>query len=139
MARDPLAVLWRVRVAAVEAATRDLALALAEERAATARVEAHAARMGRERDAARGDLAADFAAWLPQAVRHAEQLRAVLSQAQALVARRRDILVARRTEAEAIAKARERQSAAAASLRGRRDQAIIDEIAAGRRPPRDMS
>ena len=132
MARDPLAVLWRLRDAAVTEASRDLAAARAREAHAAQRLDEHVRLMARERSEAGAAHAAAFAAWLPHARQHAAGLRAGLLGETARVAQFQQILAARRTEAEAVAKALQRREAEAGLARARREQAAMDE-AAGRR------
>ncbi len=132
MARDPLAVLWRLRDAAVTEASRDLGAARVREAHAAQRLDEHVRLMARERAEAGAACAATFAAWLPHARQHADNLQAGLLSETARVAQLRQALAVRRTEAEAVAKVLQRQKAEAALARARRDQAVMDE-AAGRR------
>jgi flagellar export protein FliJ len=131
MARDALEVLWRLRDAAVREASTNLANARAIERAEADRLDAHARHVQREQADAAGAEIADFAVWLPHARRQTELLHGVLRQENARVERCQQVLVACRTEAEAVAKALQRKREAAALVRLQREQAAMDE-AAGR-------
>ena len=133
MARDPLAVLWRLRDAAVTEASRDLAAARAREAYAAQRLDEHVRLMARERSEAGTAHATAFAAWLPHARQHADGLRAGLLGETARVAQLQQVLAARRTEAEAVAKAQQRQEAEARLAQARRDQAVMDEVAGRKR------
>ena len=131
MARDPLAVLWRLRDAAVTEASRDLAVARACEMREAQRLDAHRLHMRQEQSEAAGEHVAAFAAWLPHARQNTERLSASLQAEEARVRRLQQILVGRRTDAEAVAKALQRQRAEAGLVQTRKEQAIMDE-AAGR-------
>jgi flagellar export protein FliJ len=132
MARDPLAVLQRLRDAAVTEARRNLAAALASELQETRRLDQHRSQMQHEQSLAAGEHVAEYAQWLPYAHQRADQLQATLASEQARVRQLQQILTGRRTEAEAVAKAMQRQQLAAAVIRARKEQAAMDE-AAGRR------
>jgi hypothetical protein len=131
MARDPLAVLWRLRDAAVTDASRDLAMARACEVQAVQRLDAHRLHVREEQSEAASEHVAAFAAWLPYARQTTERLSASLQTEEARVRRLQQILVGRRTDAEAVAKALQRQRAEAGVVQARKEQAIMDE-AAGR-------
>ena len=133
MARDPLAVLWRLRDAAVTEASRELAAARAREAHEAQRLDEHGRCMAREQSEAGVAHAAAFAAWLPRARQQADRLRAGLLGEATRVARLQQVLAARRIEAEAVAKALQRQEAEAGLARARRDQAVMDEVAGRRR------
>jgi hypothetical protein len=131
MARDPLAVLWRLRDAAVTEASRDLAAARARELREVQRLDEHALVVRREQSEAAGEDVAAFAAWLPYARQHADRLQATLQTEAARVRRLQQILVGHRTDAEAVAKAMQRQRAEADVIVARKEQDMMDE-AAGR-------
>jgi flagellar biosynthesis chaperone FliJ len=131
MARDPLTVLWRLRDAAVSEASRDLAAARACEAHEAQRLDAHRLHVRQEQSDAAGEHVAAFAAWLPYARQTTERLRASLEIEEARVRRLQQILVGRRTDAEAVVKALQRQGAETALVQARKDQATMDE-AAGR-------
>jgi hypothetical protein len=135
MRRDPLAVLQRLRDAAVVEATRELAAGLQREQACRQRLIDHGETMGREQAGAGFAGAVDFAAWLPRAraiaACHARRLTAEEEQ----LGRLRQALLARQTEAAVVEKAMERRRAAVLLTRSRLEQAVMDE-AAGRPRPR---
>lgn len=135
MPRDPLAVLRRLRDAAVTEARRNLAAALAREVQTAQRLNAHNLRVRHEQSQATVEHLAAFADWLPYARQHADHLQAALAGEQAQVVRLQQILVGRRTEAEAVAKAMQRQEKAAELTKARKEQGAMDE-AAGRRSGR---
>jgi flagellar export protein FliJ len=137
MARDPLAVLRRLRDAAVTEARRDLAAALAAERQQAQRLDEHRQQMRNEQHEASAGHVAAFAEWLPYAHQRTGQLQATLGAEQVKVLRLQQILVGRRTEAEAVAKALQRQQAAADLVLARKEQGAMDE-AAGRRAGRQL-
>jgi flagellar export protein FliJ len=132
MPRDPLAVLRRVREAAVTEARRNLAVALASEMRQARQLDEHWKAMRKEQSEAAGEHVAAFGEWLPYARQRADQLQAALANEQARVGQLQQILVGRRTEAEAVAKAMQRQREAAELIQARKEQAVMDE-AAGRR------
>ncbi len=117
---------------AVDEATAELARALARERDALRRADAQEAAIRREQAEAGGHDAAAFAEWLPHARDRLASLRATVRGEQERVRRCQAVLTERRTAAEAVAKALERQRTAAALVAARREQAVMDE-AAGRR------
>jgi hypothetical protein len=131
MARDPLAILWRLRDAAVTEASRDLAAARARELLDVQRLDEHTLLVRREQSEATGEHVAAFATWLPYARQHADRLQATLLTEAARVRRLQQILVGRRTDAEAVAKAMKRQRVEAGVIAARKEQDMMDE-AAGR-------
>lgn len=131
MKRDPLAVLWRVRDASVTEASRDLAAARIGERQASQTLEEHRRRIGQEQAEALGEHVAAFAAWLPSARQRTAQLEANLEAEELRVRHAQHILVGRRTDAEAVAKAMQRRSVEETLVKTRKEQGIMDE-AAGR-------
>ncbi|HET6307823.1 MAG TPA: hypothetical protein VFG12_11590 [Rhodopila sp.] len=133
MKRDPLAVLHRLREAAVTEAKRNLAAALASERQQARQLDDHKQLIRNEQSLAAGEHLAAFATWVPCAWQHTERLQTALATEQAKVAQLQQILVRSRTEAEAVAKAMQRQRDAAALIQARKDQATLDEAAARRR------
>ncbi len=133
MARDALAVLWRLRDAAVTQATDDLAKARAAAGADAQRLDDHRQTMTCEQAALDATQIADFANWLPHARQQADRLRGVLVSQEARVERFQQILVARRTDAEAVAKAMQRRAEETNLSRSRREQAVMDEVAGRRR------
>jgi flagellar biosynthesis chaperone FliJ len=137
MKRDPLAVLWRLRDAAVTEASRDLAAARARETKEAQRLDDHRSHVRYEQSEAVGEHVAAFAVWLPHARQQADRLQASLQAETVRVRRLQQILVSRRTDAEAVAKAMQRQLAEAALTVSRKEQAIMDE-AAGRSGRRDI-
>jgi flagellar export protein FliJ len=135
MARDPLAVLRRLREAAATEARRNLAAALASEMRQARQLDEHRLHIRHEQSVAGGEHVAAFAEWLPYAQQRADHLQAALANEQARVRHLQQILVGRRTEAEAVAKAMQRQREAAALIQARKEQGVMDE-AAGRRASR---
>ena len=132
MPRDPLAVLRRLRDAAVTEARRNLAAALASEMQQARQLDEHRRQIRHEQCEAAGEHVAAFGEWLPHARQRADQLQAALASEQVRVGQLQQILVGRRTEAEAVAKAMQRQQEAAGLVQARKEQAVMDE-AAGRR------
>lgn len=132
MRRDPLAILQRVRDAAVVEATRELAGGLQREQTGRQRLVEHAETMRREQAEAGTADTVDFVAWLPRAHAIAAGNTKSLAAEEDRVRRLRQALLAKRTEAAAVEKAMERRQAAVALARSRREQAAMDE-AAGRR------
>ena len=132
MRRDPLAIMQRVRDAAVLEATRELAGGLQRERAGRQRLADDNEAIGREQAEAGVAGAVDFAAWLPRARFVAAGHARSLADDELRVERLRQALLAKRTEAAAVEKAIERRQAAVSLARSRLEQAAMDE-AAGRR------
>jgi flagellar export protein FliJ len=132
MARDHLAVLGRLREAAVTEARRNLAAALAGEVQETRRLEQHRHHIRHELSEAGGEHVTAFAEWLPYALQRTDQLQTALASEQARVLHLREILTGRRTDAESVAKAMQRQQREAKLIQARKEQATLDE-AAGRR------
>lgn len=132
MARDPLVVLSRLREAAVAEAGRELARARDGVRHAALQLDAQREQIRREQADVGPEQVAAFAAWLAQARLQAQRRQAALLDAQAHAQRLQQVLINRRTESEAVAKALGRQQAAMAVDVARREQAVMDE-AAGRR------
>ena len=132
MRRDPLAVLQRVRDAAVMEATRELAGGLQREQAGRQRLVEHNDTMRREQAEVGVADTADFAAWVPHARAIAAGNASSLAVDEDRVRRLRQTLLAKRTEAAAVEKATERRQAAVSLVRSRHEQAAMDE-AAGRR------
>ena len=133
MARDPLAVLSRVREAAVTEASRELAAALAAAAGARCRLEAHRQHVRQEQTDAVGEGVAAFAAWLPTARRRTEQMVSDLHLRDGVVLRLQHVLVLRKTDAEAVAKAMQRKRQEADLVRARKEQAVMDEVGGRRR------
>ena len=131
MKRDPLAVLWRLRDAAVTETSRNLATARALERQETERLAAFRETIRTERLQATDGQVPAFAAWLPHARLEDDRLQAGLLTQEALVRRLQQVLVNRRTEAEAVSTARQQRLAQAKVLMAKKDQDLMDE-AAGR-------
>lgn len=132
MRRDPLAILQRVRDAAVVEATRELAGGLQREQTGRQRLVEHNEAMRREQAEAGTADTVDFAAWLPRAHAIAAGNARSLAAEEERVGRLRQALLAKRTEATAVEKAMERRQAAVSLARSRLEQAAMDE-AAGRR------
>ena len=132
MRRDPLAILQRVRDAAVVEATRELAGGLQREQAGRQRLVEHNETVRREQAEAGTTDTVDFAAWLPRAHAIARGNAGSLAAEEERVRRLRQALLVKRTEAVAVEKAMERRQAAVSLARSRREQAAMDE-AAGRR------
>jgi flagellar export protein FliJ len=132
MARDPLAVLRRLREAAVTEARRNLAAALASEMQQARQLDEHRRQIRHEQSEATGEHVVAFGEWLPYARQRSDQMQAALASEQVRVGQLQQILVGRRTEAEAVAKAMQRQREAAGLIQARKEQAVMDE-AAGRR------
>jgi len=132
MARDPLAVLWRLREAAVAEAGRELAQARDGVRRAMLRLDVLREQLRCEQADTGPEDVATFAVWLPQARLQLQRGQASLLEAETHVPRLQQVLVGRRTESEAVAKAMQRRHATAALVLARREQAVMDE-AAGRR------
>jgi hypothetical protein len=137
MARDALVVLWRLRNAAVTEAGRELAEARAREKHEAQRLDEHRLHIRQEQSEAAGEHVNAFAAWLPYARQHTDRLQATLLNEEAGVRRLQDILIDRRTDAEAVAKALQRRLAKVALIQARKEQGIMDE-AAGRSGRRDV-
>lgn len=129
MKRDPLTLLLRLREAAVTEASRELAAGRAREAEQAAALAGFRSTMSEEQSGATGALVETFAAWLPSARQQAGRLQAALAGQEAVVRRLQQTLVARKTEAEAVAKALRRQQAQAAAALARKDQAVMDEAA----------
>ena len=132
MARDPLAVLSRVREANVTEASRELAAALAAAPRPRRRLEAHRQHVSQEQTGAVGEDVAAFAAWLPAARRRTDQMVSDLRLEDGLVLRLQHVLVLRRTEAEAVTKAMQRKRQDADLAAAKKEQAVMDEVG-GRR------
>jgi flagellar biosynthesis chaperone FliJ len=125
-------VLSRIRGAAVTEASQGLAQAIASELQAAMRLDEHRIHMADEQSEVVGtELLEAFAAWLPHARNHAEHLQTALLGEKARVRRLQQILVDRRIEAEAVAKALQGREAEVRLAQGKREQAAMDE-AAGR-------
>ena len=132
MARDPLAVLRRLREAAVTEAKRELAAAHASETQATRRLDEHRLHIRREQSETSNEHVGAFIDWLPHAQQHTDSLQTSLQSEQARVLRLQQILVGRRTDAEVVVKAMQRQQAEVELIRSRKEQGVTDEVA-GRR------
>ena len=113
-------------------ARRNLAAALASERQQARQLDEHRLHIRHEQSEAAGEHVAAFGEWLPYARQRADHMQAALANEQARVLQLQQILVGRRTEAEAVAKAMQRQREAAALIQARKEQNVMDE-AAGRR------
>jgi hypothetical protein len=130
--RDRLAILARLRDAAVTEASRALASARSAARETAVRLDVHNARTLQEQSQA-GDMeGAAFSLWLPQARRQEASLRRQLGAEEARIGALLQVLVACRTDAEAVAKAIGRQQEAAAAVAARREQQVLDEAAGTR-------
>ncbi len=132
MARDALAVLWRVRDAAVTEASRALAQARLRESQAAQDLDDQMRDVAREIAAMGAAHIVAFVAWRTLARTQTDMLRAALLRAQADVVALQQSLAMRRMDAEAVAKARARAARDAALTEARRAQAVMDE-AAGKR------
>jgi flagellar export protein FliJ len=129
LARDPLAILWRLRDAAVTEASAALASARESTRQLSERLDSHNAQTRQEQTQAQSMDGAAFSAWLPQARKRATSLQNQLSSEEARSHRLLQALTERRTEAEAVAKALERQRKVAGTLAARHEQQAMDEAA----------
>jgi len=131
MARDPLAILARLRRLAVMEARRDLADALAAEEAA--RDGAAAARRALDDEATAGDRtgnAAAYGAWLPSGLARASAEQAKAAAAARAVERQILALAEARAAERAVAAVAERRAAEAKKRLERRLQAALDEAGA---------
>jgi len=134
MARDPLAILARLRRLAVMEARRDLADALAAEEAA--RDGAAAARRALDDEAKAGDRtgnAAAYGAWLPSGLARASAEQAKAAAAARAVERQILALAEARAAERAVAAVAERRAAEAKKRLERRLQAALDEAGASAR------
>lgn len=129
MARDPLALLARVREAAATDAKRKLAAAIVDARKVEEAVASHARDVAREQEEALGDDVAAFAAWLPAARAQERGLADRLDASEGQISELRRVFAARRRDAEAVVKAIERREVEAASATARKDQDAMDEVA----------
>jgi hypothetical protein len=129
MARDPLAILARVREAAATDAKRRLAMVIADARETQEALAAHAQGIVREQGNAAGDDVAVFAAWLPAARAHGCELADRVAATEGQVSEARRVLTARRMETKAVGKAIERRDAETAALSARKSQDAMDEFA----------
>lgn len=129
MARDPLAVLWRLRDAAVTEASRDLAVARTREAQAHGQLAEHDRLLRHEQSMTCGEDVAAFVVWRTFASQTRDRLQAELQAEEARVRRLQQVLLSRRTEAEAVAKAMERQRAEAGRIAAGKEQAHMDEAA----------
>lgn len=123
-ARDPIAVLARLRGMARDAARRDMASALAGVVAAEAAESAAAAMLRRESGAA----PADFAAWLPAAHRARDQAAMARQRAEAEFTAAREALVVARAEAEAVEATLAARRAARRRARLAAEQRLLDDL-----------
>lgn len=133
MRRDPLAVLLRLRQAAVTAARQELAQALAGETAAERAVAAARREMAQEQEGCPPEAAADFALWLRHAREREREDMAALACQEAATLRGRAALAAARAGEKAALTLLEAAAAEQALAAGRREQAAMDEAAANRR------
>ena len=131
MARDARAVLSRLRDAAVEEVSKELAEARARARREMQRLDDHCLCMQREQSEAGSENVVTLVTWMEQARRRTERLQAVLLNEETQTLRLQQVLLHRRTEAAAVAKAMQRRAAKERVVQARKDQAIMDE-AAGR-------
>jgi hypothetical protein len=131
VARDPLAILWRLRDAAVTEASRELAAARLRERQEAQRLDAHRLLIRQEQSGASDEHVAAFAAWLPYARQQTDRFHATLQTEEARAKRLQQVLVSRRTDAEAVTKALQRQRDEVSLKNARKAQDAMDE-AAGR-------
>jgi hypothetical protein len=123
MARDPLAVLARLRRLEVAQARRDLAIrAAALERAAT-RIKAADATL----DAERAHAPADYAAFLPRGLAAREDAALAVRRAQAALEVARIALADRRAQERAVEVTLDQRAAAQREERARRNQALLDD------------
>lgn len=129
MARDPLAILWRLRDAEVTAASRNLAAARTDHAREQRRLDEQHASMLHERTQAGHEHVAAFAAWLPHAHEAAARLQANAQREQGKVLQLQQVLTRRRTDAEAVVQAIQRQADKTKLARARHDQAVMDEVA----------
>lgn len=129
MARNALAVLARIRDAAVTQAQRDLAHARAGELLHVNALEAQRRLMAQEQEAATTELLPEFVVWLPIAQSQAAQRQFAVAREQARVEACQRALGLRRVEAEAVLKALERRRAHETLIQSRKDQAAMDEVA----------
>lgn len=129
MERDRLAVLWRLRDAAVTEASRDLAAARAREEQARGQLADHQRLMQHEQSTTAGEDVATFVIWRSFAGQVRDRLQAELQAEEARVRRLQQVLLTRRTDAEAVAKAVERQRAEAGRIAAGKEQARMDEAA----------
>src|ERR1700740_3734240 len=127
MKGPPLSVRPRLREAAVMDAKRTLAAALAGERRQAHQLDQHQHLIRQEQSMASGEHLSAFATWAPCAWQHTERLQAALETEQEKVAQLQQVLARSRTEAEAVAKAMQRQRDTAALIQARKDQASLDE------------
>ena len=134
MARDPLAVLWRLRDAAVAEASRELMAARARAVQQAGLLVAHQSQMWQEQSEAAGDEVRALAFWLPYAHLRTNELRRAVRDEEARVLRLQQALLGHRTAAEAVAKAMQRREVEVEQVQARREQSRMDE--AGSRPTR---
>lgn len=129
MARDPVALLARLRRIEMRRAQRHLAERLAMAGAAEARLAAAEDALPAE---AAMDNAAAFGAWLPRALAERDRARLASGQARTLVEESRDVLAAAQVALRAVELFQARRSAAERLADLRREQAALDDLA-GRR------
>jgi hypothetical protein len=134
MARDPLAVLARLRARSRDAARLGLAEARGAEATAAARASDVDCALARE---AAGVAPADYAAWLPAARAARETAARRLTRAEAASAAAREALAARQVEAEALAVLLAARRAAQRKARLAAEQRALDDwrAPARLRPP----
>jgi hypothetical protein len=130
-ARDPLAVLARLRRIETDRARRLLGDRLARTAEAEARAVAASDRLGRERAAAAA-MPADLGAWLARGLAARDRAAAALAQAAATEATARDALAAARAAECAVETLRAARRVAAAREAARGVQAALDDRTAGR-------
>jgi hypothetical protein len=110
-------------------------LARSAENREAARLDAHLALVASEQAQAGGERLPGFVAWLPHAASERIRLQASVAKQRAEAAARRAVLLDRRIEAEALAKALEQRGAERAYAAARQQQAEMDEAAARSRRP----
>lgn len=130
MARDPLAVLSRIRGAAVAEARRALAAALAAEHRCASAAQAARDTVRDEEQAATASDTLALIAWLPLARQRIAEADQTLKAATLEVGRWRTELTARRAAEEAVSTLLKQRATEMALLAARREQAVLDEAAA---------
>jgi len=131
MARDPLAVLARLRRLEVDRARQTLADRSASEASAERRVGIAAAAL---REEARAATPTEFAAWIGRGLAQRERAERGVTLAAAASDAARAALAQTRTAEASLAALRDARAAAAKRAGARRDQARLDEFALRRRP-----
>lgn len=140
MARDQIAIVIRLRQAALDEAQRHLAACISGEDQARAVLLGAEAEMERQRRSAEqltGDdtVVEAFAAWLARHRPVVAQARAEHDRAMAETARARAALAAARAAVEVAEELRDRRAAEARAAELRAEQQELDEVARLRRRP----